>query len=128
MDNDFSPLLFALASLKDILRQPMDEYRRDGAIQRFEYTFELSWKYMQRLLKEQGVEAGSPQQVLRAAFKANFIEDLPAWLSFLKNRNLSAHTYNQKVAATVFEAAKTFSPFVERLIEKLKEGASVSDR
>lgn len=120
MSNDLGPLESALASLKDILRQPMDEYRRDGAIQRFEYTFELAWKAMQRSLKEQGLVTGSPQQVFRASFKAGLISDIDSWMAFLKSRNLTVHTYNRKLADTVFESAKKFPSSVEELLAKLK--------
>lgn len=126
MDNDFTPLELALSSLQDILRQPMDEYRRDGAIQRFEYTFELSWKSMQRILKEQGAVTGSPQQTLRAAFRAGFIEDIDSWMAFLKSRNLTVHTYNRRLADSVFESAKQFPPFVEKLLTKLKNAGVTS--
>ena len=34
----------AIGRLEDVLRQPYDEYMRDSAIQRFEFTFELFWK------------------------------------------------------------------------------------
>lgn len=95
MDINFSSIEKALASLEDALSQKMDEYRRDGAIQRFEYIFELSWKFMQRVLKVEGV-------------------------SLLKQRNLTLHTYNESTAQEVFNSAKDFPPMVHKLIKNLK--------
>lgn len=115
------PLLSALASLEDILKQPMDEYRRDGAIQRFEYTFELVWKTLQRALELEGVVAGSPKQVLQAAVKTGLITGLDIWVAFLKARNLSVHTYNRKIAEQVYLSATVFPPYVRDLLNKLKD-------
>lgn len=117
---DFSALEKAILSLEEILKQPMDIFRRDGTIQRFEYTFELTWKMMQRVLKLQGVEASSPKQVFRAAWKAHFIENIEEWFRFLEKRNLTAHTYNEDVADEVFEAAKIFPTYAKKVLEKLK--------
>ena len=114
----------ALSSLEDILKQPMNEYIRDGAIQRFEYTFELCWESLQRILKERGVETGSPTQVLRAAHQEQLIEGIDEWLSFLKARNLTVHTYNQNLADDVFKEAKKFPAYVRNLLKSLKDEKS----
>jgi nucleotidyltransferase substrate binding protein (TIGR01987 family) len=118
---DTAPLKNAIHNLDDILKQPINEYIRDGVIQRFEYTFEICWKFMQRLLKERGVEAGSPNQVLRAAHKEHLIEDIDMWLVFLKNRNLTVHTYNKDTAEEVFAAAKQFLPFAIKTLKIINE-------
>lgn len=118
---DISSLIKALVSLEDALSQPMDEYRRDGVIQRFEYTFELSWKTMKRLLKLEGIEASSPMQVLREAKLANIIEDFEQWSTFLKMRNLSSHTYNETTAEEVFEIAVRFPSAVKSLIQVIEK-------
>ena len=118
------PLRDALSSLEDILKQPMNEYVRDGAIQRFEYTFELCWKSLQRVLKERGVETGSPTQVLRAAHKEQLIDDIDDWLAFLKARNLTVHTYNQNLAEEVFGEAKRFPARVRKLLKTVKDEES----
>lgn len=117
----FSALEKAVRSLEDIHRQKMDVYRRDGAIQRFEYTFELTWKMMQRVLKQQGIEAGSPKQVFRAALKIGLIDDLDKWFDFLEKRNLTVHTYNEDKADEVFNASKAFITVSKETLERLKK-------
>ncbi|HBQ20450.1 MAG TPA: nucleotidyltransferase [Deltaproteobacteria bacterium] len=118
---DFSALTKAVESLEDIHRQEMDVYRRDGAIQRFEYTFELMWKMMQRILKMQGIEVGSPKQVFRAALKIGLIDDLNLWFGFLEKRNLTTHTYNEDQAEDVFEASKNFLEVAKKTLIRLKQ-------
>lgn len=41
----------ALTSLKIALVQPKDEFVRDAVVQRFEESFDLSWKTLKRFLK-----------------------------------------------------------------------------
>ncbi len=123
---ELGPLRLAIESLEEILEQPMNEFIRDGAIQRFEYTFELCWKFMQRLLKLRGVDTGSPTQVIRSGFKEGLIQDADLWLQFLKSRNLTVHTYNQKVAEEVFKDAQRFPEFAKQLLHKLESDGKSS--
>jgi hypothetical protein len=57
MKLDFTSLAKAQESLgKAIhraLKEPSDEELRDAVIQRFEYTFELSWKMMKRVIESE---------------------------------------------------------------------------
>lgn len=118
-----SSLEKAIASLDEILAQPMNPFIRDGAIQRFEYTFELCWRMMARVLKERGVEAGSPKLIFREAAKDGLISDIEPWLEFLKSRNLVTHTYNEDVAIEVFNQAKRFPEFAKEALKRVKENA-----
>lgn len=122
---NLSILADALKTLQDILNQPMNEYVRDGVIQRFEYTFELSWKTMQRVLKLQGVDTGSPTQVIRAAAKAGFIESADDWMEFAKSRNLVSHSYSRKTAEQVYQTARGFPAYVETLLKKLRHEINI---
>ncbi len=45
-----APLKAAFARFQEALRIRVDDLDRDGAIQRFEYTFELAWKAMKATL------------------------------------------------------------------------------
>jgi nucleotidyltransferase substrate binding protein (TIGR01987 family) len=44
---------------------------KDSVIQRFEYTFELSWKFMKYILEKNDdeTETRSPKQTIKSAFK-----------------------------------------------------------
>jgi nucleotidyltransferase substrate binding protein (TIGR01987 family) len=121
IDFDLRPLKTALASLQEILAQPKDKFIVAGTIQNFEFTFELAWKAMQRLLKIRGVDAASPTQVLRAAKHEGLVDSLEMWLEFLKARNLTVHTYNQKTAEEVYLQASRFPDEVIQLLSKLDQ-------
>lgn len=42
----------ALGRLQDVFQQEKNEFIRDSAVQRFEFTFDLSWKLLKALLEE----------------------------------------------------------------------------
>jgi nucleotidyltransferase substrate binding protein (TIGR01987 family) len=74
----------------------------DGTIQRFEFTFELFWKAVRRLLARQGVEANSPKAVLQQAYRLGWLSDEQQWLDVLKDRNLTSHTYQEPLALEIY--------------------------
>lgn len=50
----------AVERLKAALERPKDEFIRDSAIQRFEFTFELAWKTLKTFLELQGLGPAPP--------------------------------------------------------------------
>lgn len=53
-----SKLANALERLEELMDDPIDSHKAiiDATIQRFEFTFELFWKWLRLLIKEKGVE------------------------------------------------------------------------
>lgn len=48
----------------------------DGAIQRFEFTYEIAWKLLKAYLEYQGiVSISSPRAVFKEAFSVGLIEN-----------------------------------------------------
>lgn len=75
----------------------------DGTIQRFESTFELFWKTVQRLLALEGITANTPRSCLREAYRAGWLADEARWLKLLESRNLTTHTYREELARQVYQ-------------------------
>lgn len=92
----------ALTRLEGALAQPINEFVRDSAIQRFEFTFELFWKSLKAYAEESGVEAYSPRDSVRTAFQLGVIQEHPDWFRMLEDRNLTSHTYNEATAETIY--------------------------
>ncbi len=84
------------------LAQPKDEFVRDAAIQRFEFTFELFWKTLQAYCRQQGLEAHSPRASLREAFRMYLLDDDPRYMAMLESRNLASHTYEEALAEALY--------------------------
>lgn len=81
---------FAFANENDIYRT--------GVIGQFNLTFELAWKALQAVMREhgvEGVETGSPREILQLGYKLGFVEDSAVWLAMLKKRNIAVHIYSE---------------------------------
>lgn len=117
---DLKLLENSLTQLEEGLK-PKNTLERDGAIQRFEFTFELSWKTLAKVLQsDKPLEDNSVKGILREAGKQGIIENVEKWFEFQHARNQTSHTYNQKIAEQVFSLAQQFPPFVKNLLERLK--------
>ena len=77
---------------------------KDGVIQRFEFTLELSWKTLKHFLNNEGVEAATtPKSTVKEAFKLDVLKNIDSWLEMLDDRNLTSHIYNQAIAEEIYE-------------------------
>ena len=77
---------------------------KDGVIQRFEFTLELSWKTLKHFLNSEGVDAGTtPKSTVKEAFKLDVLKNIDIWLEMLDDRNLTSHIYNQAIAEEIYE-------------------------
>ena len=111
----------ALGQLSRFLeRSALNEMEEQGLIQAFEYTFELAWKTMQDFLEEQAGYTGvkGPKPVIQQAFQDGFISNGEGWMEMLKDRNRTAHTYNEEVAKEITAAiAHSYYPLLVKLDE-----------
>lgn len=122
IQSQFEDLQKAFGRLKEAVILPSEvTINQDATIQRFEFTFELAWKLMKTILETEGLEAISPKNVIREGATIGLIDDPQKWFEFLENRNLSVHTYKEEIAQKVYQSAKEFIPFVDKLISKTKD-------
>lgn len=105
---------------QDVMRQKENEYIRDSAIQRFEFTFELAWKTMKAYLEEKGVKVYSPKDAIRGAFQNRIIPEDVTWLDMLDTRNETSHLYNEAMAEKVYAKLSAYLPLFEALIKELE--------
>jgi nucleotidyltransferase substrate binding protein (TIGR01987 family) len=118
---DITSLLKAENSLIAVLAQPKTEFIRDAAIQRFECTFELAWKTLKRILREQGLVANSPREVFRLAAQVSLIDDPKQWFAFLDDRNRTTHIYNENIANEIYAHLKIFQQHLTALMNKIRQ-------
>lgn len=86
-------------SLQFDLSQPLVV---DACIQRFEFCIELTWKTLKKCLAIEGIEANTPRECIQQAYSIHWINDESAWLSMLKDRNLTSHTYKEDLALEIY--------------------------
>lgn len=109
---------------KELVSVPESTLMRDGIIQRFEYTFELSWKTMKRYLEMYGIEQVDKlknRDFFRSCHESGLIRDPQAWFDFLQDRNQTSHTYDQVVAVDVYDSAVRFIADAQYLLAQLRE-------
>ncbi|MDD3570489.1 MAG: nucleotidyltransferase substrate binding protein [Lachnospiraceae bacterium] len=84
---------------------PNNTVIRDGVIQRFEFTFELSWKAIKEYLVDQGMEKELqfPKQVLKTAYESYIISDENIWLEMVDARNATSLIYDDNTAGKIAE-------------------------
>lgn len=123
LDN-FSNCLTILRNADFKLADNNDIYRT-GVIGQFNLTFELAWKALQEILRlhgAEGVDTGSPREILQLGYKLGFVNDSAVWLLMLKKRNTSVHIYNEKeVDEMILLIRDSFIPAFVTLEKTLKE-------
>jgi len=104
-----------------VMKQEKNEYMRDSAIQRFEFTFELTWKTIKVYLEEKMGAKGPyfPKETFRNAFQAGLIDDDPRWLEMVDTRNKTSHIYNEKMAEEVYSKLSQYVPLIDAVLKKL---------
>ncbi len=104
----------------------LSELEKQGLIKAFEFTHELAWNTLKDFLTERGAEEmyGS-RDVTRLAFKEGLIDRGETWMSMIKSRNLTSHTYREEVAQEIYENIinRYFSEFkaLELMLKELAD-------
>jgi len=113
----------ALLSLEAIYLKPMQDDRSnvDATIQRFEFTFELAWKFLKDYFLERDLELHYPKEVIQEAFNVNLIDDEVLWIKMLKDRNMTSHTYDEKLADEIYKRIKLYVPVLRCLLENITQ-------
>jgi nucleotidyltransferase substrate binding protein (TIGR01987 family) len=86
----------AFQSLKEAVEQEeLNELERNGLIQRFEFTLDLSWKVMKDYLQEKGFTfKPTPKDTLRLAQQSKFIDYAQELIDGIDIRNELSHDYS----------------------------------
>ncbi len=127
---NLSSLKLAILSLNEALAFSVTDkssfevaLHRDAVIQRFEYTFELSWKFLRRTIKDIDQtrinELLTKADLFRVAAEFVLITDASAWLTAYEARNLTSHVYDQEVAKRVYAVAQKFAGLADALLAEL---------
>lgn len=115
------------AGLREALATPGSELLRDGVIQRFEYTYELSWKMLRRYLEAtlpnpEEVDGMSFQALIRTGSEQGLLRSgWDNWLRYRKARGTTSHVYDGEKAREVFSVVPEFLEEARHLLDRLNE-------
>jgi nucleotidyltransferase substrate binding protein (TIGR01987 family) len=102
----------AMSAFREVMQIEMPTaIERDAAIQRFEFTFEAIWKAAKEFLFEyEGIDVGSPKGVIRSCREVGILteEQTITALEMADDRNLTVHTYNEKLAIEIYSRLRTY--------------------
>ncbi len=108
----------------EALDADIQETLQAGVIQSFEFSYELSWKYMERWLRENAdsLEAAprTRKDLFRAAARRGLIEEPVRWFAYTEALNLSSHTYDAHKATQVLESVASFHTDAVFLLRQLE--------
>ena len=102
-------------------RRSLSDLEKQGLIHAFEFTHELAWNVMKDYFAYQGKPdiAGS-RDAAREAFQQGLIEDGEGWMEMIRSRNLTSHTYQQKIADEICShILKRYFPLFEQFQRRM---------
>lgn len=119
----------ALASLERVLQEPKTDITRDSAIQRFEYTYELSFKMLKRYLEMSeptkiSIDELSFKDLIRLGAEKGCIQDPEKWFAYREARNITSHAYDEKKAEAIYEILPNFVRDARKLLDSLERVAT----
>ncbi len=131
MKLDITPLVKAVSKLEEGYARYQsdisDEQIRDGLIQRFEFTYELSHKMLKRYIES---VSASPAEYDNAPFQylvrsgneqGLLLGDWSKWRGYRDMRSKTSHTYDERVALKVVAGIPAFIDEARFLCDKLLE-------
>ncbi|WP_324682221.1 nucleotidyltransferase substrate binding protein [Bibersteinia trehalosi] len=128
---DISPLQNAVNRLQEGLaryeKDISDDQIRDGLIQRFEFTYELSHKMLKRYLEwilpnPAELDEMTFQQLIRTGNEQNLLKgNWENWRKYRDMRSRTSHTYDEQTALLVVAGIPEFLDEAQFLLQQLSE-------
>lgn len=108
----------AVATLLACLQENKTMIVRDAAIQRFQCSFEATWKCLKLKIEHQeGTVVASPKSCFRVACSYGWLSEAEteSCLRMTNDRNLISHTYLETIADTIFERLPEYVQLLQKI-------------
>ncbi|MCF7521575.1 nucleotidyltransferase substrate binding protein [Neisseria sp. ZJ106] len=125
------PLINAINRLQEgwlrYLQDTSDTQIRDGLIQRFEFTYEISHKILKRYLENTSAnpeqfDMMSFQDLIRTANEQSLLlGDWQDWKQYRDMRARTSHTYDEAIALAVVQGIEKFLAEAQFLAQQLQQ-------
>lgn len=94
----------------------------DSIIQRFEITYDATWKFLKAFFQSRGIIAQSPREAFQQCLNSKLVKqkEADALFDMVLDRNLTTHLYNQKMAGRVRgRIVAIYFPIISQLLERI---------
>ena len=131
--NSLATLEKALEDIKDVStlarcaqQDPEAIYKtyRDAMIQRFEYTFDTTWKYLSEYLQTEGriLTIKTPKTVFREALKAKILSapEVRVAIKMVDHRNLTTHGYDEELIEEISKKFPAYAELLKTILQRTK--------
>lgn len=128
---DLSNLKNSFSTLKECYNdytmqkdEKMQTYIKDSCIKRFEYTYEMSKKIMNKFLKKEYDKTEkelSINNIFREMYGLSLIDSFDNWVDYRESRNISAYEYDITKTYPIIELIPRFLVDVDFFITHLEQ-------
>ncbi|MBO1926482.1 nucleotidyltransferase substrate binding protein [Thiomicrorhabdus sp. 6S2-11] len=114
-------------ALNEYKKDTSNEFVRDSCIQRFEYCYDLSAKFIKRYLaltseNPTEIKELSFQNLIRTAYGKGLLKNSwDEWWQYRDNRNVTSHGYDENKAIKVVTELPPFYQEMQYLLNSLQE-------
>jgi len=94
---------------------------RDALIKRFEFCYDLTWKFYKLVLKEKySINVTSPRKVFQEAYQQGIFttEETEKFIEMIDARNETTHIYDEAVAESISQKILIYYTFLAQMIKK----------
>ena len=95
-----------------------------GVIKHFEFTYEMSWKFIKRWLEinvsPNTGDGVTRRELFRYGFEHQLIDSVDRWMDYHLARNDTSHTYRKSTADAVYAVIPEFLTDARMLLDALE--------
>ncbi len=95
---------------------------QDGLLQRFEYCYEVTWKYLKEYCRYFfAIEVTSPKTVFQECWKQKIINEseLEQCINMINDRNKTSHIYSEKQAEIISEHIENYMRLMNQIADRV---------
>ncbi len=97
----------------------------DLEVKRFEFTFEMCWKAIKRVLAYKGMDALNPRDCFKIAFQQKWINNEAVVLEMIEMRNTTAHTCDLSAAKEIKNKIENYIITFQTLYKSLENALEI---
>ncbi len=118
---NYSKAYFQLKEAFELYENTQLPIIKEGIIQRFEFTHELSWKLLKDYLIWQGYQnINGSRDAVKTSFNIGLISNGKIWIEMIRSRNNTVHTYDKNILETEYTKIKDlYLPLFEELFNQM---------